>query len=56
MQVLQVFKQIKDSTFTYSLMGADSASNPSHVHINNHKDNSNAVLVSLDKVKELIAN
>ena len=51
MSVLKVLKQIKDSKFTYSLMGIDS---PKYVHINNHVDNENAVMVPVDTINELI--
>ena len=51
MNVLQVKKQIKDSKFTYSLM---TGGEREYIHINNHQDNQNAVIVPLSKITELL--
>jgi len=51
MEVMKVIKQITDSKFTYSLMGA---SKVTHVHIDNHQDKQNAVMVPIEKINELL--
>jgi len=51
MKVMKVIEQISDHKFTYSLMGADKVT---HVHIDDHVSNNNAVMVPIEKLKELL--
>ena len=55
MKVVEVIKTIKDNTYTYNLMG-HSKDAPKYVHINNHNNNENAVIVPIDKIKQLLEN
>ncbi len=47
---MKVIKKIKDETFTYSLMGS---SKVTHLHIDNHQDKQNAVMVPVEKINEI---
>lgn len=51
MSVLKVIKKVSDEKLTYSLMKSDTKF---YVHINNHVNNENAVIVPLSKLGELL--
>lgn len=51
MSVLEVINKVSDDKHTYSLMKSDTKM---YVHINNHVNNENAVIVPLSKLSELL--
>lgn len=53
MNVLKVVNQTKDDKYTYSLMQSGERA---YIHINNHNDNENAVIVPIEKLNELLNN
>ena len=52
---LKKIKQVKDSSWTYTLMATTESDDPKWVHIDNHLTKNASVLVPLSSLAELLS-